>query len=81
MNHDTCGSLQVTLNAELAGEEEFRPQQVFLRLTPPAGGAAAYFAAVKAKDGSLYATAKSADVAKQVGALAAGCTALGGGDA
>ncbi|PSC69378.1 dolichyl-diphosphooligosaccharide-glycosyltransferase subunit 2 [Micractinium conductrix] len=64
---DHTRTLKVTLNAELAGEEEFRPQQVFLRLTPPAGGAAAYFAAVKAKDGSLYATAKSADVAKQVG--------------
>jgi hypothetical protein len=59
---------QVAFGAALAGSsEDFRPQQAFLRLTSRDSGAAAFFAAVRAKDGSMYATAKSADVQKQVG--------------
>lgn len=57
---------QVELSAALAGEPDFRPQQAFVRLTSRASGAAAYFAAVKAKAGKLYATAKVADLQKQV---------------
>ncbi|KAL4442492.1 hypothetical protein ABPG77_005076 [Micractinium sp. CCAP 211/92] len=66
---DHTRSLKISLSAALssAPDQEFRPQQVFLRLTARATGGAAYFAAVKAKDGSLYATAKSAEVQKQVG--------------
>lgn len=61
-------SAQVSLATALASapDEDFRPQQVFLRLTSRVSGGAAYFAAVKAKDGTLYATAKSADIQKQV---------------
>lgn len=58
-------SFQVALT--VASNEEFRPQQAFLRLTNRGSGAGAYFAAVRAKDGALYATAKSADIQKQVG--------------
>lgn len=67
---DQTRTLKVTLFALLESNDsgaDFRPQQVFLRLTSRASGASAYFAAVKAKDGSLYALAKSADVEKQVG--------------
>ena len=60
---------QVAFRASLKGGDDFRPQQAFLRLTHAASGAAAYFAAVRAKDGSLYATAKSAEVHKQVGGV------------
>lgn len=68
--------MQVRLTAALASapEENFRPQQVFLRLTSRDTTAAAYFAAVKANDGTLYATAKSADIQKQVPACQAGHT-------
>ncbi|KAL4447820.1 hypothetical protein ABPG75_005039 [Micractinium tetrahymenae] len=66
---DHTRTLKVTLSAALASapDQEFRPQQVFVRLTAKATGGAAYFAAVKAKDGSLYTAAKSAEVQKQVG--------------
>ena len=70
---------QVAFGAALAGSsEDFRPQQAFLRLTSRDSGAAAFFAAVRAKDGSLYATAKSADVQKQVGGRCAGPCSVGG---
>lgn len=61
-NHHT----QVTLNVALEGESDFRPQQAFLRLTSRSSGLAAYFAAVKDKQGVLYATASAAEVQKQV---------------
>jgi hypothetical protein len=48
---------------------------VFLRLTCRSSQDAAYFAAVKAKDGTLYATAKSADIQKQVGLQSGAYTA------
>ena len=63
-----CPHPQVAFGAALAGSsEDYRPQQAVLRLTSRDSGAAAFFAAVRAKDGSMYATAKSADVQKQVG--------------
>ncbi len=70
--------MQVRLTAALASapEADFRPQQVFMRLTSRDTEAAAYFAAVKANDGTLYATAKSADVQKQVLAVDQGCRLL-----
>ncbi|EFN54670.1 hypothetical protein CHLNCDRAFT_135274 [Chlorella variabilis] len=66
---DHTRTMKVSLATALASapDEDFRPQQVFLRLTSRVSGGAAYFAAVKAKDGTLYATAKSADIQKQVG--------------
>lgn len=65
---DHTRTVKVAFGAALAGSsEDFRPQQAFLRLTSRDSGAAAFFAAVRAKDGSMYATAKSADVQKQIG--------------
>lgn len=67
LDHTRTLKASFQVASTVASNEEFRPQQAFLRLTNRGSGAGAYFAAVRAKDGSLYATAKSADIQKQVG--------------
>jgi oligosaccharyltransferase complex subunit delta (ribophorin II) len=65
---DHTRTLKVQLTAALAGgDDDFRPQQAFLRLTVRGSGDAAYFAATKAKGGGLVVTAKHDELQKQVG--------------
>ncbi|KAL4853920.1 Dolichyl-diphosphooligosaccharide--protein glycosyltransferase subunit 2 [Chlorella vulgaris] len=75
LDHTRTLKVSLTTSLSAAPGEDFRPQQVFLRLTCRSSQDAAYFAAVKAKDGTLYATAKSADIQKQVGLQSGAYTA------